>query len=939
MLKCKSCLIVIAALFCVLLNGGVGIILSENPSKSEEMAAKELSEHFELVTGKKYPITRGNAKGGRNIYIGNHPKVAELLKESNSFQSEEWLVQAFGTDTLIITGGNPRGILYGAYEFLENNLGILWLDEWSTFSPKADQIEWSADLKYAGKPYFPVRGVYTARRADDTLRHRFLARNRMNHFHDEKIVAGEAWNRGVRNIVGSPRACHTFYNYTSGWGKDREKLFSWSAGKKKYICATSAYGPGQVCMSNPETIKAFTEQLRKYILSDREIAGKNHAPWIYAISPNDNADYCECSGCKLLLKKYGNQAGVLLSFTNALAQNIENEFPEIKLMTTAYVSTKAMPKGIVPHKNVWIQIALLGKEFSGERRDTHRPFTAPENKESAAIIQDWKEKASLAVWDYWVLYQGREFYPATNALNVAESMRYYKANKVKFVFAECAKETTTSFHALRLFLGMRMMNNPDLQPEKEIIRFINAYYGKAAPFLLEYHNELQKGNSSLNGSLCDLPLNRRSDLNEAFFRKAEYLLSAAEKAEKDNPVILERIHREWIPIYHARLDKRAELPALSGTELRTIAGKLQEYETAVIKKYIFPKRQKDELERLQIYIRGTLADIPPLKGFEDKDVIADIAWPVLSFHRACSTFDDPEAAGGKAIGMIGKEGRSAEAGKRYVENRGISFGVYDFHNRKNLGMGTIPPQALPGDEKYHWYFAGRFNLTEKSFLWMHWSWLIQLQLGKVYDPAGFNNYVDIYVSAKLSGPNFVKGSKNSNRYAIDRVVICRAVNGSDPAMTPLPPELKNRKCVFEVSGVSLEKFQRVNPVFDPESATKTVLRLSSQTAHKGRPLMLGIYDAKQRKVISRIQPKNIPRDEKYHVYSLGVHKIPESGYIFAHVSCLLRVDLRRIYSAGEAGKEYEIVVIVKVEGPSYVNGSVREDAVSLERVLLLKPMK
>lgn len=937
MLKNKRCLILPAILFCGMLNGEVGIILPEHPTQPEEMAAQELSEHFELVTGKKHPVTKGDAKGKRNIYIGNHPKVAELLKDPKTFEKEEWLVQAFGSDTLVVTGGTPRGIIYGACEFLENSLGILWLDEWSTFAPHADGIEWKPDLKYAGQPSFPARGVYTSKGAECALRHRFLARNRMNHFHDEKITGGEAWNRGVRNVVGSPRACHTFYNYTKDWGADREKLFSWSDRGKKHLRAVSAYGPGQVCMSNPETIRLFTEQLRKYILSDRERFGENCPPWIYVVSPNDNFAYCECESCRELLKKYGSQSGVLLSFVNTLAQNMEKEFPDVKLMTTAYVGTKDIPKGIVPHKNVLIQIALLGREFSGERRDTHRSYTHPANKESAEIIRLWKTIAPLAVWDYWVLYQNRGLYPATNALNVAENIRFYKNNNVKFVFAECAQEQITSLHALRLFLGMRMMNNADLDPEKEIARFMRAYYGKAAPAMQEYHNELQKRNDSLKGSLCDLPLNRRTDLDEEFFRKANLLLTSAEQAEKDNPVILERIHREWIPVYRARLDKRADMPVLSKKEISCIVEKLLEYETAVIRKYIHPERQKKELEALNTYARGILAEIPELRGFEEKDVIADYTWPVLSTHRACSTFDDPEAAGGKAIGMIGVEGRTEAARKSHVENRGISCGVYDFHNRKSLGMGTIPPQAIPQDEKYRWYFVGRINLEKQCFLWMHWSWLCQLQLGNIYDPSGLNNLVDIYVSIKVCGPNYVKGSQKPNRFAIDRVVVCRAGNGHDPAMSPLPAELRDRKCVFEVSGMSLGSFRNVRTVFDPDSATKTALRLDKQTSHEGRPLMIGIYDAKQKKVIARIQPNPVPRDEKYHPCSLGIHEIPESGYIFAHVSCLLRVDLQKIFIAKTAGKKYEIVVMVKAEGPSYVEGSAKEDSVSIGRVLLLEP--
>ena len=101
--------------------------------------------------------------------------------------------------------------------------------------------------------------------------------------------------------------------------------------------------------------------------------------------------------------------------------------------------------------------------------------------------------------------------------------------------------------------------------------------------------------------------------------------------------------------------------------------------------------------------------------------------------------------------------------------------------------------------------------------------------------------------------------------------------------------------------------------------------------------MIGIYDEQKKKVVARIIQASVPADEKYHTYSLGVIQLPESGYIFAHASCLLRVDLSRIWNRIDAGKKYEVIVSVKAEGPSYVNGSGKNDSVSIDRVLLLVP--
>ena len=58
-----------------------------------------------------------------------------------------------------------------------------------------------------------------------------MARNRQNHFHDETNPAGAAW--GLLPVIGSPRACHTFFNYTRDWPAKYEECFSMSSDGKR----------------------------------------------------------------------------------------------------------------------------------------------------------------------------------------------------------------------------------------------------------------------------------------------------------------------------------------------------------------------------------------------------------------------------------------------------------------------------------------------------------------------------------------------------------------------------------------------------------------------------------------------------------------------------------------------------------------------------------
>ncbi len=929
-----------AFLFGLSLSAELSIVLPDHPTASEKMAAQELAEHFTAATGKKYPIVKGKVTG-KAIYIGTHPEAVKIAGKKK-YGKEEWQLTARDANTLAVTGGEPRGVIYAAYEFLENDLGVIWMDEWSVHVPKHKEIKWAANLKRSGEPAFPYRSVHTYFGAPRDLYFKHMARNRMNHFHDRMIFKGPAFDRGVNSATGYPRACHTFYYYSKDWGKDEEECFSWSANARKRIRATSARGPGQVCYSNPQTVELFTAKLKEFIAHDAKTHPEGRRPEIYCIMSNDNNADCQCKGCMALVKKYNGYAGALIHFINGIARNIRKDHPNLKIMTTGHLNTKYPPVGIKPEPNVMVEIALLGGEYTGEKRQTHRSYNHPANKEQRKLLEDWSKITTLGIWDYWILYAERWRYPATNALNIAENLRFYKKIGVKFIFGECEEPEYTGMHALRVWLGLRMMNNLELDEQKEIDRFMAAYFGKAAPFMRKYHDLLQAGNTAVEGSLCDLPLNRRTDLNDNFFRKTLQWFDEAEKAVADDPVILGRISKERIPVDRALLDKRAMLAKDLVPDRNKIAARLHKNFNWAIKKYTIKVKQQRRLDEMDVYCQSINADIPPLKGFENKQVMVDCTWPVLITDKNASVIEDPEAAGGKAVGfmdgILPKRTTQKELTQRLSTGRGLSLGVYDFHNRVYLAKNTLPKEKIPVDEKYHWYSLGRLTLTEKCFLWMHWSWRSQLQLRAYYDTSGLNNDVEIFVHLKVQGPNIAKGSKKPNTYAVDRVVICKAgVGGRGPVSTPLPEQYKNRKVYADLVGLSLPVW-RADKVYDADSQFGSALFVDKKSTHKGRKFMIGMYDELNRKMVTRIMPK-VPQDEKYHYYSLGVRKIPAKGYIFAHSSGLLRVETKRCANLWDPDKKYEVVVSVKAQGPAYVPNSKKEDAVFIDRVLILEPGK
>ena len=237
----KKFLCAFALLFGLSLSAELSIVLPDHPTASEKMAAQELAEHFTAATGKKYPIVKGKVSG-KAIYIGTHPEAVKIAGKKK-YGKEEWQLTAKDANTLAVTGGEPRGVIYAAYEFLESDLGVVWMDEWSVHVPKHKTIQWEKNLKRSGIPSFPYRSVHTYFGASKDLYFKHMARNRMNHYHDKMVYSGPAFDRGVNSVTGYPRACHTYFNYTKDWGKAEEECFSWSQSSRKRIRAKNASGP------------------------------------------------------------------------------------------------------------------------------------------------------------------------------------------------------------------------------------------------------------------------------------------------------------------------------------------------------------------------------------------------------------------------------------------------------------------------------------------------------------------------------------------------------------------------------------------------------------------------------------------------------------------------------------------------------------------------
>lgn len=443
------------------------VVIPAKASPSELFAAHEFHDWTFKLTGVRIPIREKTSVTAKAIYL-NREKPDPALGE------EGFELEAVGGD--IRVSGGKRGVLYGVYELLERFGGIAWLDAGFTDIPKTDVFEIPVDLKDRQLPAF-ARRVHDWRRVGSDLD--FCARSRINHYYLRECHGGS-----YAKFDGPLGWCHTF-NYLVNPDKyfdGHPEYFSFFKGKRQ-----KSYS--QLCLTNPDVFKIVLEKTLERI---RFNESKTNNVKYYGISQNDWNGYCECEKCAAIDAREESHAGALIDFLNRIAAEVEKQYPDVVIETLAYMYSRKPPKNLKPRHNVMPLLCSIECDFS-------KPMAESRFKENVAFRSDlekWRKISNhLMIWDYAGNWRATPC-PQHNLRTVWENSRYYRAQGVTELFHEgkvfLEDGQSEEFAALKAYLASKAMWNPDRPMRPVMERFCNAYYGKGAPFVLEYIDLLER---------------------------------------------------------------------------------------------------------------------------------------------------------------------------------------------------------------------------------------------------------------------------------------------------------------------------------------------------------------------------------------------------------------------------------------------------------------
>ncbi len=689
------------------------IVLPTKAVPSEQKAASELQTYLKQSTGAALPIV--DEKAGRRakarFWLGQSDAVRKLVPgvKWDALGADGIVLKTVGRD-LVLTGGRPRGVLYAVYELLEKAVGVRWWDEAATLVPKHARLT-VAPLDTTYVPKIVCREPHYYLPNNDGV---WAAHNRANgHFHRVPPEFG-----GHMSIIGW---CHTFYQLIppEKYLAAHPEWFSLIDGKR-----TSANA--QLCLTNEEVRKELTRNALEWIRKD-PTAG------FISIAQNDCAGPCQCPQCRAIVAEDGSESGPVVRFVNAVAEDIEKEFPDFRVETLAYWYTRKAPKVSRPRRNVTIRLCSIECDYG-------LPLTAPRNKSFMDDLEAWSAIApQLFIWSYIASF-GDYYYPNPTLPVLAPNIRAFASHHAVGVFMQGDSYNAAScFARLRAWVIAKLLWNPDFDQRALVDEYLNGYYGAAGPVLKRYLH------------LIDAAYARRAAgdwMTPADVLAGYAILAQAEKAVAGDAALLARVRRERLPLdylwatRHRQLVKAAKAAGgeLPGPEKIGDAVALLGDDTVASKSLYRAEGQpaaswlEGLLQQYQAAPAGPPASLGnlPAGSYED---LQEPDFRLFGVGDWVTIVDDAAASNGKAARMTTHHtqwavqtqldtidpGRyrvyaAVRAAATDAQAKAVTVGVYDTAKSAGVLSRDVPAAEIAGAE-YKLLDLGVVEATPSCYVW------------------------------------------------------------------------------------------------------------------------------------------------------------------------------------------------------------------------------
>lgn len=495
------------------------IVLPESASASQVTAANELQHYINEISGCTLPIIRDSADGvDTEICLGQTNRDVDSVIDYASLGDEGFELKVVD-QRLFIAGSDVRGTLYGVYSFLEEYLGCRWFAAELTVVPESADIIIDKNLEDRQVPIFEYRDIFWTPAFDAA----WMAKSKINS--NVRGLLGEEYGGGVsyaNTFAHSLTVGHLITEADFNAYPETQALGVQSGKRVK----------DHPCLSAEKTYEIVLASAFRWL-------DENPNADIISITHPDNSDYCVCDLCSAVYEEEESTAGVMIRFTNRIADAVAEEYPDrdIKVDTFAYQYTRQATKVTVPRDNVIVRLCSIECCFAHPLTDCghlrHEPTldTVKDIPSSFAVdIADWSEiSETLYIWDYTTNF--REYMlPFPNFHVLSPNMQLFANSNVKGVFEQGNYNAGNSgeFGELRSYVLAKLLWDPQADVEYHMMDFMRSYYGEdAAEYIKEYIDLITFKVSELSHSFIFTRSNELFTLSRKERVKADSLWKAA----------------------------------------------------------------------------------------------------------------------------------------------------------------------------------------------------------------------------------------------------------------------------------------------------------------------------------------------------------------------------------------------------------------------------
>ena len=436
------------------------------------------------------------------------------LQEDPSLPEDAFRIEEKGRKILI--SGNGKGLVYGACDFLEQEMGMnYWTDgEYDLPRRRSVQVRPRTEV-----PTFRYRQTNPIFLQGDSL---YRWWNRLEE--PEDLFVDHLWVHTFGRLLPASR-----------YGATHPEYYAFYGGKRHPGSAS------QWCMTNPEVLEIVCTELDSLF---RAHPGQS----MISISQNDGSDtYCRCPQCQAVMDEEGSPSGPIIRFMNAVARR----FPDKEISTLAYLFSVKPPLHTRPLPNVSVMLCDI---------DCRRQTSLPENPSGQVFmecLEGWSAISdNIFLWDYGINFDNY-LSPFPNLQTIKDNMVIFRDHGVKMHFSQINSSRGGDMGELRPYLVSKLMWNASAPLDSLERRFCEGYYGAAAPQILRYIHTLEGAavGTDVDLFIYDSPVSYKDNiLRESLLRRYNMLFDDAEAAVARDPVRLARVRRARLPLQYSALE-------------------------------------------------------------------------------------------------------------------------------------------------------------------------------------------------------------------------------------------------------------------------------------------------------------------------------------------------------------------------------------------------